>query len=207
MQPRDAQLDTLNTQTPRKKIYSIRSKGNGRSATEGQTGNGHCGHRASASSFDRPPLCRATCIRTDPHNDHALTLDDDHSGLIGLAFLVGSHGDGGMIAPDIGVIPDRLNQRVWRPFLDLAARAMAEAGGVSQGRQFEASEETRAAYHQGLRRIWLPNLRGSPLPRRSAPGSRIQAILRTRQIAKTVAVRRQNLLILVARIRAMLNAA
>jgi len=80
-------------------------------------------------------------------------------------------------------------------------------GSVSQGRQFEAGEETRAAYHQGLRPTWLPNLRGRPLPRRSAPGSRIQAVLRTRQIAKTVAERRQNLLILVARIRAMLNAA
>src|SRR5215813_7669876 len=57
----------------RKKDLFPQVLGNGRSATEGQTGNGHCGHRAIASSFDRPPT-----LPRDLHPHRSpLTLDDD----------------------------------------------------------------------------------------------------------------------------------
>jgi len=65
MQPRNAQLDTLDTQTPGQKIYSLWPSGNCGSATEVHAGNSHCGRRAMTSLFHGPHVAARPKSRKD----------------------------------------------------------------------------------------------------------------------------------------------
>ena len=133
--------------------------------------------------------------------------------------MVGSHGDEQLFyLRDIGVIPDRLNQRVWRWFVTLTWMFFSWGAGMEQSKasvlrrkQFEASEkETRAALLGTIVRDFddmIAQLDGQIAAEEDRTNIKDPCHSAYSTFAKAAAKRRQNLLISVAHTRAMLDIA
>jgi len=133
--------------------------------------------------------------------------------------VVGSHGDEQLFyLRDIGVIPDRLNQRVWRWFVTLTWMFFSWGAGMEQSKasvlrrkQFEASEkETRAALLGTITRDFddmIAQLEGQIAAEEDRTNIKDPCHSAYSMFAKAAAKRRQNLLISVAHTRAMLDIA
>ena len=133
--------------------------------------------------------------------------------------MVGSHGDEQLFyLRDIGVIPDRLNQRVWRWFVTLTWMFFSWGAGMEQSKasvlrrkQFEASEkETRAALLGTITRDFddmIAQLEGQIAAEEDRTNIKDPCHSAYSTFAKAAAKRRQNLLISVAHTRAMLDIA